>query len=91
MSRWHVSTMGEGRRLGIRRCGDCLLFHTPKCTWQYSYSPVPSENPKEISTMKELLEWLYDFERNPLQKFVVLYTQIRVTDYACGHFIPYEA
>ena len=71
----------------VDRCGDCLMFNTRKCSFLYSYSPMPKKNPKVVSTWKELLEWVYNFERDPLQKFKLVKADIRATDYACGDFI----
>lgn len=70
------------------RCGDCLLFNTPKCTWLYSRE-LKTET-KEVHTWKEFLEWLYNFNylRIPLPFTGKLVRNLILpTDIACVGFI----
>jgi len=48
-----------------KRCGDCVCFHTPKCSFAYSAEPIRPET-KTVNTMKEFLEWLYDYTPKPV-------------------------
>lgn len=68
-----------------KRCGACLLFNTPKCSWLYGYE-VKTET-KEVCSWKEFIEWLYTIENNPLIRTDLVRNTILPTDYACADFI----
>lgn len=68
-----------------KRCGACLLFNTPKCTFLYSYE-VETKT-KEVDSWKEFIEWLYDGAAAPLTRTKLVRNTILPTDVACAHFI----
>jgi hypothetical protein len=70
----------------VHRCGQCLLYNTPKCTWLYSYEP--KNETKEIRSWKEFVEWLYTIGINPLSYTnKMVRNTILPTDFACANFI----
>jgi len=79
--------MAQNSATIVHRCGECLLFNTPKCPWLYSYEI--KTKPKEVNSWEEFLKWLYTVENtpNPYTNKLIRNT-ILPTDHACAYFIP---
>lgn len=74
-----------------KRCGECVLFGTHKCTYRYHRVPIRNEPPKVINSWEEWLEWLYDFSYldKPVEAYKLELFPIYKTDVACSDFIPF--
>ena len=72
-----------------KRCGACLLFNTPKCTWLCSYE-VKAEI-KEVDSWEEFLEWIYTIDnKRPVLHRKMVRNTILPTDITCADFILAE-
>jgi hypothetical protein len=72
-----------------RKCGDCVKFRTPKCTFAFSTEPIAPPAPKIVKTWNEYIQWLYDFSPGkPVpMKQVSNYDIIWPNDATCADFV----
>jgi hypothetical protein len=72
------------------RCGNCVMFHTPKCIFAFSAVEINPRPPRVVHGWRVFIENLYDFAylNQPMgpRKIVSNYDLIFATDAVCAEF-----
>ena len=78
-----------------KRCVECVLFGTHKCTQRRQRLPIIPENKKRVfdfslpGTWEEYLDWFYSYEPIVVERYKWIAYPIFKRDLACDDFMPF--
>ena len=86
----------EENKKFAKRCAECVLFGTYKCTQRRQRYPVIPDDKKPVfdfsqqGTWQKWLDWVYTYERTIVERYKWIAYPIFKTDGACDDFIPFR-
>jgi len=91
----HMTIQDKEDKKLVKRCAECVLFGTHKCTQRRQRVPIIPENKKPVfdfsvlGTWRKYLDWFYNYESIVVERYRWIAYPIFKTDVACDDFIPF--
>ncbi|MFX0199460.1 MAG: hypothetical protein ACFFCW_25340 [Candidatus Hodarchaeota archaeon] len=86
---------GEQGKRFAKRCVECVLFATHKCTQRRQRVPIIPENKIPVfdfgvpGTLRKYLDWFYSYDPIVIERYRWVAYPIFKTDVVCDDLIPF--